>query len=191
MYCPAWYLQVAHLLTSKVDLSYERTVNARGGSGELFIAKPKEHQSLIKKSTSWVIGTVKNTLGMKTADVITENDIGDWLVGALTQELSIAGYRIKTVSVLPNDVSKGLDLTILKVFVDQDPGMFTVGAISDVQFTVEIWKNSIMAKSLIIAAKGDERSMVGSAETKGISFRKAMQAAMQEAVPAIIKTLEQ
>jgi len=178
-------------IDQRVDLSYERIVNARGGSGELFIAKPKEHQSLIKKSTSWVIGTVKNTMGMKTADVITENDIGDWLVGALSQELSVAGYSIKTVSVLPNDVSKGLDLTILKVFVDQDPGMFTVGAISDVQFTVEIWKNSIMAKSLIIAAKGDERSMVGSAETKGISFRKAMQAAMQEAVPAIIKTLEQ
>ena len=47
----------------KVDLSYERTVNARGGSGELFIAKPKEHQSLKKKSTSWIVGTVKNTLG--------------------------------------------------------------------------------------------------------------------------------
>lgn len=175
----------------KVDLSYERTVNASGGSGELFIAKPKEHQSLTKKSTSWVVGTVKNTLGMKTADVITENDIGDWLVGALSQELSVAGYSIKTVSELPNDVSKGLDLTILKVFVDQDPGFTSVGAISDVRFAVEIWKNGIKAKALNIAAKGDERSMIGSAKTKGISFRKAMQAAMQEAVPTIIKTLEQ
>jgi hypothetical protein len=128
---------------------------------------------------------------MKTADVITENNLGDWLVGALVQELSFAGYHTKTVSTLPNDVSKGLDLTILKVYVDQDPGFWTVGAISDVQFTVEIWKNGMKAKALNITAKGDERSMVGSAETKGISFRKAMQAAMQQAVPAIIKTLEQ
>lgn len=178
-------------IDQKVDMSYERIVNARGGSGEVLIAKPKEHQSLMKKSNSWIVGTVKNTLGMKTADVITENNLGDWLVGALVQELSVAGYNAKTVSALPNDVSKGLDLTILKVYVDQDPGFWTVGAISDVQFTVEIWKNGMKAKALNIAAKGDERSMVGSAETKGISFRKAMQAAMQQAVPAIIKTLEQ
>ena len=94
---------------------------------------------------------------MKTADVITENDIGNWLVDALSQELSVAGYSIKTVSELPNDVSKGLDLTILKVYVDQDPGFTSVGAISDVQFEVEIWKNGIKAKALKIAAKGDER----------------------------------
>ncbi len=174
----------------KVDLSYERTVNARGGSGEVFIAKPKEQHSLVKKSNSWVIGTVKNTMGMKTADVVTENNIGDWIVGALVQELSFAGYNTRTVSELPNDASKGIDLTVLKVFVDQDPGFWTVGAISDIQFTVEIWKNGIKAKVLNIAAKGDERSMAGTAETKGISLRKAMQAAMQQAVPEIIKTLE-
>ncbi len=174
----------------KVDLAYERTVNARGGSGEVFIAKPKEHHNLNKKANGLVIGTVKNAMGMKTADVVTENNIGDWIVGALVQELSVAGYNTKTVSALPHDVSKGLDLTVLKVFVDQDPGFWTVGAISDVQFTVEIWKNSIKAKVLNIAAKGDDRSMMGSAETKAISLRKAMQAAMQQAVPEIIKTLE-
>jgi hypothetical protein len=127
---------------------------------------------------------------MKTADVVTENNIGDWIVGALVQELSFAGYNTRTVSELPSDASKGIDLTVLKVFVDQDPGFWTVGAISDIQFTVEIWKNGIKAKVLNIAAKGDERSMAGTAETKGISLRKAMQAAMQQAVPEIIKTLE-
>ena len=49
-------------------------------------------------------------------------------------------------------------------------------------FTVEIWKNGVKAKVLNIAAKGDERSMAGTAEAKGISLRKAMQAAMQQAI---------
>jgi ribosomal protein S5 len=106
------------------------------------------------------------------------------------QELSFAGYNTKTVSELPNDVSKGIDLTVLKVFVDQDPGFWTVGAISDVQFMVEIWKNGVRVKSFNVVAKGDERSMAGTAETKGKSLRKAMQAAIQQAVPEIIKTLE-
>lgn len=175
----------------KVDLSYEKVVNARGGSGEVFIAKPKNSHNLNRKpSGDWIIGTVKNTYGMKTADVITNNDIGDWIVGALMQELTFAGYSVKPVTELPNDVSKGIDLTVLKVFVDQDPGFWTVGAISDVQFMVEIWKNGVKIKSFNVAAKGDERSMAGTAETKGVSLRKAMQAAMQQAVPEIIKTLE-
>lgn len=175
----------------KVDLSYEKVVNARGGSGEVFIAKPKNSHNLNRKpSGDWIIGTVKNTYGMKTADVITSNDIGDWIVSALMQELTFAGYSVKPVTELPNDVSKGIDLTVLKVFVDQDPGFWTVGAISDLQFVVEAWKNGVKVKSFNVAAKGDERSMAGSAETKGVSLRKALQAAMQQAVPEIIRTME-
>ncbi|HAK89026.1 MAG TPA: hypothetical protein DHV16_04405 [Nitrospiraceae bacterium] len=175
----------------KVDLSYEKVVNTRGGSGDVFIAKPKDHHNIMKKADGWLIGTVKNTYGMKTADVVTENDIGDWVVRALTQELSFAGYNVMPVTMLPDNVSKGIDLTVLKVFVDQDPGFWTVGAISDVQFAVEMWKNGMKVKSFNVSAKGDDRSMMGSAETKAISLRKAMQAAMQQAVPEIIKTLEQ
>uniref|UniRef100_A0A7C4EK99 Lipoprotein n=1 Tax=Thermodesulfovibrio aggregans TaxID=86166 RepID=A0A7C4EK99_9BACT len=175
----------------KIDLTYERTVNAKGGSGEVFIAKPKNNTGLNKKPTGeWIIGTVKNTYGMKTADVVTSNDIEDWIVKALMQELSFAGYTVTPVIELPEDVPKGIDLTILKVFVDQDVGFWTVGAISDVQFTVEIWKNGVKVKIFNVIAKGDERSIVGSAETKGISLRKALQSAMQQAVPEIIKTLE-
>lgn len=175
----------------RVDLTYERTVNAKGGTGEVYIAKPKDNTGLNKKpSGEIIIGTVKNTYGMKTADVITSNDIGDWIVKAFMQELSFAGYTVIPVTELPDDVPKGIDLTILRVFVDQDPGFWTVGAISDIQFTVEIWKNGVKVKIINVMAKGDERSVMGSAETKGISLKKALQSAMQQAIPEIIKTLE-
>lgn len=175
----------------RVELSYETVVNAKGGSGDVFIAKPKETHNLNKKSSGeWIIGTVKNTYGMKTADVVTGNDIGDWIAGALLKELSLAGYNVIPVTELPEDVPKGIDITILRVFVDQDVGFWTVGAISDLQFTVELWKNGVKVKILNVSAKGDERDVMGTAQTKGISLKKALQSAMSQAVPEIIKTFE-
>lgn len=176
----------------KVDLSYEKTVGAKGGAGDLTIAKPTEMQTLTKKGDNlWVIGTVKNTYGMRTADTVTDNNLGDWVVRALTHELTEAGYVISHVDKLPNNVQKGLDVTIIRVWVDQDAGFWTVGAISDVQFNVDIWRNGEKLKTLNLAGKADDRSMVGgTAETKGLSLKKALQAAMQQAVPEIIKTLE-
>lgn len=176
----------------KVDLSYETVVNAKGGSGDVFIAKPKEIHNLNKKpSGEWIIGTVKNTYGMKTADVVTSNDIGDWITGALLKELNLAGYNVIPVKELPDDVPKGIDITILRVFVDQDVGFWTVGAISDLQFTIELWKNGVKVKIFNVSAKGDERDVLGTAQTKGISLKKALQSAMRQAVPEIITTFEQ
>ena len=176
----------------KVDLSYERTVGAKGGAGDIMIAKPVEMQSLTKKGENvWVIGSVKNTYGVRTADTVTDNNLGDWVVRALTQELTDAGYLISHVDKLPPGIPKGLDVTVLRVWVDQDPGFWSVGAISDVQFNIDIWKNGTKVKTVNIAGKGDDRSIAGTAETKGLSLKKALQAAMRQAVPELIRTLEQ
>ena len=175
----------------KIALTYDPSVNATGGSGELFVSKAVEMQSLSQKSGGlWIIGTVKNTYGMRTADVVTDNNIGDWVVGAFSQELRTAGYDVKPVTQLPTGVTKGMDVTILRVFVDQDSGFFSVGAISDLQFNVDIWKNGVKVKTINIAAKGDDRSMIGGAETKALSLKKALQAAMQQSIPEVITTLE-
>lgn len=41
------------------------------------------------------LGTVRNGFGMKTADVVTADDIPLWLTGALRTELARAGYQVK------------------------------------------------------------------------------------------------
>ena len=174
----------------KVDLTYERLLIASGGYGDLFIAKAKEQHNLERKGSGVIIGTVKNTYGMKTADVVTFDNVGDWIVNALSQELSSAGYNVKTVLVLPSDVIRGLNVTVLRLYVDQDPGFWTVGAITDLHFIVKAWRNGSKIKSFTLVAKGDDRSVAGSPKTKGISLRKALQSAMKQVVPEIVKTFD-
>lgn len=89
----------------RAGLTYEKTVNATGGSGELFIAKPIEKHNAVKKPSGMLIlGAVKGT----DRAVVTKDSIGDWVMLALMKELYIAGYNVKAVSELPENVSKGL-----------------------------------------------------------------------------------
>jgi len=175
----------------KVDLAYEAANIGTGGSGDVYIARPIDNITQDKNAKGQlIIGTVKNTYGIKTADVVTEDSVSDWIVNAFTQELSFAGYKVHPVESLPDEVSKGLQIFIFRVFVDQDPGFFTVGAISEVCYNVQIWKNGENIAQINVKGKGDERSAMGSAETKGLSLKKALEASIQEAMPQIINALE-
>lgn len=176
----------------KVDLTYDRVVNATGGSGAILIAKPKDVSNLGRlPSGEWVLGTVKGSFGGKKFDIVTPTNVGDWIVSALTQELSFAGYHVNTVTELPEGVLKGIDLTILKVSVNHG-GVWKLGAVSDVQFRVDIVEKGIKTKSFNVLATGDERTLLVGVGVKnvGISLRKAMQIGMQQAVPEIIKSVE-
>jgi hypothetical protein len=47
-----------------------------------------------RRATTARIGNVRNTFGMDTADVVTQDDVRSWVEGALTQELRNAGYAV-------------------------------------------------------------------------------------------------
>jgi len=176
----------------RVDLTYDRVVNAAGGSGEIYIAKPKDISSIDRLSSGeWILGTVRGAFGEKKFDIVTPTNVGDWIVDALTQELTFSGYHVNLVSALPQGASKGIDLTLLKLTVNHG-GVWKLGAVSDVQFRVDIVDRGIKTKSFDVLATGDERTALVGVGVKnvGISLRKAMQIAMHHTVPEIIKTLE-
>lgn len=92
----------------RIDLTYQRIVNAHGGSGEIFIAKPKEQHSQQKKSGQLIIGEVITGFGAKGADVVTNSDAGDWIVAALMQELSFAGTMLSQLQNCQGMCQRGL-----------------------------------------------------------------------------------
>jgi hypothetical protein len=178
-------------VNQKIDLAYHTTSPAHGGRGELYVARPIEKLTLPKDNKGYsIIGTVKNTIGMKTADVVTSDDIGDWVANALGRELQNAGYQVTFIEKMTEGVGKGVEIVILEFFIDQDPGMMTVGAITRLSMNLNIWKEGRLIQTLNIVGKGDSRSAVGSAETKGLSAQKALQACMSDAVPKIVNTLQ-
>lgn len=175
----------------KVDLTYEKQGISDSGEGKLYLEKPKKLKNLeTNEEGYYIVGTVENTYGMRTADCITKHDISDWVAGALISELKHAGYEVVPVEELAENINKGIAIKILKVWVDQDPGFWTVGAESNVHYIVDVFKYGKKVASLDIKGIGDERSGVGSAKTKGISLRKALTSSIEKAVPQIIDILE-
>lgn len=51
-------------------------------------------QFVDQRSNKSIIGEVRNGWGMRTADVVVENDVAGWLTNAVKMELEKSGYRV-------------------------------------------------------------------------------------------------
>ncbi len=71
-----------------------------------------------QRSDKRVVGTVRNALGMRTADVIPTNSVPDWVAQAIATELRNSGYSV--TSEMPEDASQTAVVSgeILNVFCD-------------------------------------------------------------------------
>jgi hypothetical protein len=177
-----------------VDLTYEKIVNAGGGSGIVFVAKPVEVHNLPKNPEGLLIvgsaNPVAHIEGL-TGSILIPDNIGNWVVDALRQELSTSGYTVKPVLTLPRNTTKGLEVTVLGINDKLKTGFFSATLSVDLQFSVEIFKNGNKIKSLKTSGRGEEATSTLSASVWGSCLRKALQNAMQQVIPQIIKTLEE
>ena len=172
-------------LEKRVDLTYQRFVNATGGSGQVFVAEPVMKQNLPElPSGKQVVGKAEDV-----DVVITESPV-NWLLSALMQELSAAGYDVKTVPALPAGVSKGVQATVLALSANQSSNVLTVTTVTEVKLEAQLWKNGQIIKTLTAAARDQEEGMDRSSEPIRWALEKTLQRAMQELVPDIIKSLE-
>ena len=145
--------------------------------------------SLQRRETSYIIGTVRNGYGIKTADAITSDRIDDWVASAFAGELGRAGFGVRRLDALPPDPSRGLQVVIRKLWVEQDPGFWTIGAITDLAFVMEIYSRGQLLKSVLIEAKGDSRTMFATSSHKEESLQKALEAAMVQAMQHVTAAL--
>lgn len=143
-------------------------------STELLLSVKMDTDPQRRKDVGYIIGTVRNGYGIKTADAFTTDRIDDWIAGAFTTELTRAGFKVRRLDPLPPQVGRGLQVIVRKIWVEQDPGFWTVGAITDLAFVMEIYSRGQLAKAVLIEAKGDSRSMIGGSEQKEDSLQKAM-----------------
>ena len=80
------------------------------------VLKPFADQRSDKK----VVGTVRNGLGMRTADVIPTNNVADWVTQAVRTELQDNGYSVTSEALDDNSESPSAVLSgeVLNVFCD-------------------------------------------------------------------------
>ncbi len=173
-------------LEKSVQLTYGRFVTTSGGSGVVFVAEPIVKQNLaVLPSGKQIIGKAEE------ADVVIRESPASWLRSAFVQELSGAGYDVKTVTDLPPDVSKGVKATMLALSANQSSKVLTIITVTEVKLEAQLWKNGKLLKTLTAGAMDHEEGMDRSPEPIRSALEKTLQRVMQELVPDIVKGLEQ
>jgi len=177
------------LVDQKVPLTYNQAmagVHSESG-GDVYVETPVCSKLETNKKGLCIVGNVKNSYGMKTADTVTSDSVPQWIGDALCKELAAAGFTPKMVDKLPPEADRAVCTRVIKVWVDQDPGFFTVGAIGEVQLRMALYQGGKSVKEFDVESKGQgDRSIVGDANTKEGSLKVALEACMKEAIPVVV-----
>jgi len=172
-------------LEKHVDLTYEKLATSRSASGEIFVAQPTMEQRLTPlPGGRQILGKAGD------ADIVIDKSPADWLLSAFVEELSAAGYTVKTVAALPPGASKGVKPAIFALSVHQSSELVTVTTLAEVKLEAQLWRHGQLLKTLTASAKDQEEDMDRSSEPIRQALEKALQGAMQELLPGIVESLD-
>jgi hypothetical protein len=165
------------LVDQKVHLDFQPLAQERVGEGEVLIARPPE-PALDRKGQVVVIGTVIFINGTHTADAVTEDSIGGWVADGFRQQLERAGYQASVVDQLPFGCRRGIELQVQKIWTDADPGFWSVGAVSKVEFTMTVVRSGDKVEQVKLEGIGDDRSWIGTSAIRTKALSKALQSSV-------------
>jgi len=169
----------------RADLTYQRATDVRGGSGEIYLAKPVIDVQFGRMPGRTVLGSVRNT----GTQIVTTDDISDWIMGALSDELYHAGYEIRTVPTLPVDTSRGVLVWVKGLSADQaDKGLILTTS-TGMELSAEIWKDGGLSKTLTVKVGSQDEGMDRSGKPVTAALQKTLQSAMTQLLPGIVDAL--
>lgn len=136
-------------------------------------------QFVDQRSNKSVIGEVRNGYGMRTADVVVENDVSGWLTNAVRMELEKAGYKV-TLTSNKNDALSNIAIggEVLHVYCT---AMMTYEG--EVSFFAQLQKDGKEILRKRYTGKGSAGLNWGAAsESYGNSLSEALSIAIRELV---------
>ena len=178
-----------------VALTYERFVNATGGTGEVYVTRPPEKPDASGSTGSTgpamlpggrlILGKSRET----DADVVTRQSVTGWIADALAEELRAAGYTVRVVTELPRGAEKGLKTSIQSLSADQYSKALTLSTVVEIKLAVEIWRRGDLLKTLTAGAREEREGFDRSSEPIRQTLQNTLQRVMQELIPDVVKNL--
>jgi len=168
-----------------VILNYERTLNITGGSGEIFIAKPNIIQVFRENHRGQkIIGDYWDAV---TWDIVTDSNISDWIVNALSDELRHAGFNVGYVSDISETIDKGVSLSLIKFNISGNRKSILQSLDTNILLSMSIWKNGSMIKEYYIEGNGSNTGWTPNMSKKaGQSIEVAFKYCVNEMVTRVI-----
>ena len=175
----------------RVDLLYQRTVNAKGGSGDLYFVEEGVPALSGTTPIQWVLGEITNKDGEKVGNIVTDTAPADLLTDAFTQEFRAAGYNVIQERPMPQDAAKGVKLKSVTIELKEKKSLVKVDAKCRVKISVEPWRNGKAMKLLEYEAEYSATDIVGREDPLPKTMQQALQTLMTRSVPEIVKMIEQ
>jgi hypothetical protein len=174
-----------------VRLDYQPTVNAVGGSGELYVAISAERDPLAKRSdVEWIVGVIKDDDGKPLGKILTNMEPKGLVADAFIQELNAAGYKVKVVPSLPQDAAKGLVFSGVTLKLNDVVEVVKAQAKGSVQVNVEVWKGGAKVKQLDYEESSSNTVMRTNSENLDKTLQDTVKTVTRKAIPEIMRALE-
>ena len=171
----------------KVTVLYQPVVHDGTGSGELYLAgAPASGRDDIQ----WVIGKVKNGDGQVMGDVTSPISPVELATDAFRQELTAAGYTVKSVGALPPQAAKGIVVSGTDIHVVETSSLVKGEVSSRVQVSVELWKNGSAFKKLTYESRLSDFGIRDREFLVESTLKKGLQEIMGSTVPEIVAAFE-
>ncbi len=171
----------------KVTLLYQPVVHDGKGAGTLHLAAAPEASN--RADIQWVLGTVKNDDGESVGDIVSPIAPVDLVTDALRQELSSAGYTVSTDGSLPPGAAKGVVVTGVEIHLGDVASLVKEEGSSRVKISLELWKNGEKTRKFTYESSFSDFAVKDRDQLLPTILQKALQGAMERAVPEIITVL--
>ena len=174
-----------------VRLDYHPTIDAVGGTGELYVAISAERDSLAKRSgVEWILGEIKDDDGKPLGKLLTNMEPKGLVADAFIQELKAAGFKVKVVQSLPTDAAKGLVFSGITLKLNEVEGVVKAQAKGSVQVKMEVWKGGAKVKQLDYEEATSNSVMRTNTENLDKTLQETVTAVTRRAIPDLMQALE-
>jgi len=175
----------------RVEVLYQRSVHASGGSGDLYLVEEVPPPTGGSSTIQWVIGEIRNKDGAKLGNTVTDTAPMDTLLAAFTQEFKSAGYNTVQLNSMPPGAAKGMVLKSATVKLDEVKSPSNLEVKSKVTVSVEPWRDGRALTKTEYEADYSESAVTGRDALASKALLQTIQTIMKRSVPDIVKTIEQ
>ncbi len=171
----------------RVDFMYEATGVAGGGFGEFSLARDIQPSS----GNEWVLGEITGKDGKKVGEIVSGIAPADEIRDAYMQELEAAGYAVRLVPALTQNVMKGARIVSAALRLDEKKHFFTTEAACTLKLTLEPWRNGSAMNRLRFVAVHTESALAGGEPLLEGVLQRTLHDVLTRSVPEIVKIVEQ
>lgn len=176
------------VVDQKINLAYKPADRPFGrNAGDVLVSRIDPVSQLRNTKGEWIVGALNNVYGVRQADLLSDLALGDWVTGALLQELKQAGYAAAYTATLPEGAARAIVISDINVKMNVNLGNISTETRHELKFNVDVLINGTKIKTLAVAARDNKTfPLNASQEDKERIMRNSLQDAMQQVVPDLI-----